>query len=286
VTRAAAALVLSLGAAALAAMSAGAAEPGARAIADADIAFAQRAIADGTRAAFLDYLADSAVLLNPSPHPGRAATEAGPAPGAPLRWRPDLASVSAGGDFGWTSGPFLAWSTSTDEAPSVAGHYFTAWRRAEDGTWRVVIDGGVPYPLVVAGASHALEVEPKLRRAHGGRSTASDCSLAFGAAWKADGRSKALKEFRSDDLRLLVAGLPVRDGRSVAADTDPLAGAPIAAVRVAKSQSSERGDVVVSYGEYDIAARPDAPARRYAFGHAWDVDKHCRLALEMLNPIF
>ena len=285
-TRAAAAIVLSLGAATLAAIAAGAAEPGARAIADADIAFAQRAIAAGTRAAFLEYLADSAVLLNPSPHPAKAATEEGPAPGAPLRWRPDLASLSGGGDFGWTSGPFLAWTKSTDEPPSVAGQYFTAWRRMEDDAWRVVIDGGAPYPLSANAGVNSLNVETRLRRARTSHGTATDCSLSFGAAWKADGRAKALKEFRSDDVRLLVAGLPVRDGRAAAADTDPLTGAPMAAVRVARSQSSERGDVVVSYGEYDIAARPDAPARRYAFVHAWDVDKHCRLALEMLNPIF
>lgn len=284
-TRAAAGIVLALGAATLAVAAASAAERGPRTVADADLAFAQRATAVGTRAAFLETLADSAVLLNPAPHPARAATEAGPAPGAPLHWRPDLASVSADGDFGWTTGPFLAWSTDTAEQPSVAGHYFTAWRRAEDGAWRVIIDGGIPYPLAAASLDHALDVTPRLRRAHGGRAAAGDCSLAFGAAWKAEGRTKALQEFRSEDLRLMMAGMPVRDGRAVAPDTDPLAGSPIAAVRVAKSQSSERGDVVVSYGEYDIAARLDAPARRFAFVHAWDVDKHCRLALEMLNPI-
>ena len=284
-THGATAVVCALGVATLAATTAGAGEPGARTIADADIAFAQRAIASGTRAAFLEYLADSAVLLDPAPHPARAATEAGSAPGAPLRWRPDLASVSASGDFGWTSGPFLAWTTNTDEPPAVAGHYFTAWRRADDGAWRVTLDGGISYPLSATAGGHALDVEPRLRRVHGGRGTAADCSLSFGSAWKTDGRAKALKEFRSDDLRLLLAGIPVRDGRAAAPDTDPLVGAPIAALRVAKSRSSERGDVVVSYGEYDIAARPDTPARRYAFVHAWDVDKRCRLALEMLNPI-
>ncbi|MBS0393801.1 MAG: nuclear transport factor 2 family protein, partial [Proteobacteria bacterium] len=136
-------------AAALAALpaAAGAAAPTAQVIVDNERAFERAAIADGTRAGFLAFLADEAIVLQPQPVPGRAAVEAGPAPGAPLRWRPDLAAISGRGDFGWASGPYLSYRTSTDEAPLAVGHYLTVWRRATDGAWRVILDGGIAYPF-------------------------------------------------------------------------------------------------------------------------------------------
>jgi hypothetical protein len=257
--------------------------PSAQVIVDNERAFERAAIERGTRAGFLEFLAETSVLLEPQPTPGRAATEAGPAPGAPLRWRPDLASISGSGDFGWASGPFLSYRGSTAELPAAAGHYFTVWRRADDGAWRVLLDGGVSYPFDDRLVSRQLEVTPRLRRPGDGRGRASDCSAAYGALWHDKGRAAALKEFLADDARLLLAGAAVADGRATWLRADPLRDAALAKLRTAKSLSSDGGDVLVSYGEYDIAARLDAPSRRYLYVHAWDVGKSCRLALEMLN---
>ncbi len=269
---------------ALAAGAAAAATPSAQLIVDNERAFERAAIEHGTRAGFLEFLAESSVVLGPQPTPGRAATEEGPAPGAPLRWRPDLASISGAGDFGWASGPFLAYKTSTAELPAAAGHYFTVWRRGDGGSWQVLLDGGVSYPLDDRLVPRQLEVTPRLRRAGGGHGRASDCSLAFAARWQDKGRAAALKEYLADDARLLLAGTTLTDGRSTWLKADPLRDARLAKLRAAKTLSANGGDVQISYGEYDVAARLDAPARRYVFVHAWDVGGSCRLALEMLNP--
>jgi ketosteroid isomerase-like protein len=277
-----AALALALG---LIAGAAAAAAPSAQTIVDNERAFERAAIERGTRAGFLEFLAESSVVLGPQPVPGRAATEDGPAPGAPLRWRPDLASISGQGDFGWASGPFLSYATSTAEPPAAAGHYLTVWRRGEDGRWRVLLDGGVSYPIDDRLVPRQLEVTPRLRRAGGGHGRASDCSAAFGTRWQDKGRAAALKEYLADDARLLLAGAAVEDGRATWLRADPLRGATLAKLRTAKTLAADGGDVAVSYGEYDIAARLDAPARRFVFVHAWDVGKDCRLALEMLNLV-
>ena len=279
-----AALTLALGLAAGAAAAAAAAAPDAQVIVDNERAFERAAIEHGTRAGFLEFLAETSVVLGPQPAPGRAATEAGPAPGAPLRWRPDLASIAGSGDFGWASGPFLSYRASTAEPPVAAGHYFTLWRREPGGDWRVLLDGGVSYPFDDRLVAQQLEVTPRLRSAGGGRSRAADCSAAFGALWQQKGRAAALREFLADDARLLLAGAAVEDGRATVLRADPLRDAALAKLRTAKTLSSDGGDLRVSYGEIDIAARPDAPARRYVFVHAWDAGKVCRLALEMLNP--
>lgn len=269
---------------ALAAGTAAAATPSAQLIVDNERAFERAAIEHGTRAGFLEFLAETSVVLGPQPAPGRATTEAGTAPGAPLRWRPDLASISGQGDFGWASGPFLSYKISSAEAPAAGGHYLTVWRRGEDGTWRVLLDGGVSYPLDDRLVPHQLEVTPRLRRTGGGRGRASDCSAAFGARWQQKGRAAALKEYLADDARLLFAGAAVTDGRPAWLKADRLRDAVLGKLRVAKTLSADGGDVQVSYGEYDVAARLDAPARRFVFVHAWDVGGSCRLALEMLNP--
>jgi hypothetical protein len=263
---------------------AGAAPPSAQAIVDSERAFERAVVERGTRAGFLEFLAETSIVLGPQPTPGRAATEAGPAPGAPLRWRPDLASISGAGDFGWASGPFLSYAFSAAEPPVAAGHYLTVWRRDDGGAWRVLLDGGVSYPLDEARVPQQLEVTPRLRHPGSGHGGASDCSVAFGARWQEQGRGRALKEYLADDARLLLAGVPVVDGRATLLRADPLRGAALTKLRTAKTLSAERGDLQVSFGEYDIAARLDAPARRYLFVHAWDVGKSCRLALEMLNP--
>lgn len=278
--RTAAALALALGLT----TAAGAAPPTAQQIVDNERAFERAAIEHGTRAGFLEYFADGAVSLDPQPKPGRAAVEAGPDPGGPLRWRPDLASISGAGDFGWASGPFLAYAKSTADPPVATGHYFTVWRRGDGGVWRVLLDGGVSYPLDDAQVPRHLEVTPRLRHAGSGHGRATDCSIAFGALWQRKGRAAAIKEFLADDPRALVAGAPVLDGRRGWLKADPLAGAVLAKLRTARTLSSESGDVQVTFGEYDIAARLDAPARRYVFVHAWDVGGSCRLAVEELNP--
>lgn len=268
----------------LAAAVASAAAPSAQLIVDNERAFEHAAIEHGTRAGFLEFLAETSVVLGPQPAPGRATTESGPAPGAPLRWRPDLASISGHGDFGWASGPFLAYGTSIADPPVAAGHYLTVWRRGDDGAWRVLLDGGVSYPIDDHLVAHQLEVTPRLRHPGGGSGRTSDCSVAYGALWQRRGRAAALKEYLADDARLLLAGAPVTDGRKSWLRADPLKDAVLTKLRTAKSLASDGGDIEVSYGEYDIAARLDAPARRYVFVNVWDVGKTCRLAVESLNP--
>jgi ketosteroid isomerase-like protein len=257
----------------------------AQVIVDGERAFAQ-AVADlGERDGFLAYLAESSVLLRPRPVPGRAAYEGKPDPGTQLRWTPDLAHVSGAGDFGWASGPWMLGSGWATGRAGSTGHYFTAWRRDAGGQWRVVLDGGAPYPVDDDRRAGFLDVKPKLRDPGSGRGKRSDCAAEFFAKWREDGRSDAIDEFAADDLRLAQSGRAPLDGAKPARKGDGLRGAVLSAGRVTRSISSDGGDVVVTYGEYEIAAQPDTPRRRFVFVQAWDVGKKCELALEMITPV-
>jgi hypothetical protein len=245
-------------------------------------AFAQAAVDHGTRAAFLEFLGDSAVILAPTPVLARASVESGPKPGSPLRWRADLAMISALGDFGWTSGPFTSWATSTNERPEQSGHYFTVWWVEDGGVWRVILDGGVPYPVAEADVPNHLNVTPRLRPVLK-RGGTTDCPQEFSDAWHAKGRIKALKSYLAPDARLLYAGIPPRDGAAIRPASDPLANAVLGTMHVARRVGSEAGDVVVAYGDYELPATLEMPARRMIFIQAWDAATSCKLALEAVN---
>ena len=269
---------------ALSSAPAGAADKAtAQTLVDRETAFAQAAVDHGTRAAFLEYLAESSVIMAPGPLPGRATTAGDPPPGGPLRWRADLATMSRFGDFGWASGPFTSWAHSTNDRPEQSGHYFTVWWIEDGGNWRVILDAGVPYPVAETDLAHHLEVTPRLRNPRGTNSD-KDCALDFAAEWRGKGRVKALKSYLASDARLLYAGIPPRDGKAIQPASDPLAKSTLVATHVARRIGSELGDVVVAYGDYELEATLEAPARKLEFIQAWDVSSKCQLALEALNP--
>lgn len=251
---------------------------------DREAAFAQAAIDHGTRAAFLEFLAESAVIMGPGPMPGRSTILSGPSPGGPLRWRADLATMSRQGDFGWASGPFTQWARTTNDRPEQSGHYFTVWWIEDDHEWRVILDGGAPYPVAETDLPHHLEVTPRLRNSKGTGNLSKDCTLDFVAEWRDKGRAKALKSYLAKDARLLYAGAPPRDGKGIVPAADPLAKAHISTAHVARRMGSEFGDVTVAYGDFELEATLEVPARNFVFIQAWDVSSKCELAFEALNP--
>ncbi len=113
----------------------------------ADAAFAARAVEVGHHAAFIDYLAEDAVLFRPEAVPGPEwlATHE-PASGR-LEWSPAAAAAGCDGTLAVTTGPWR-YSNSSGGEP-VAGHYLSIWRRDAQAEWRVVLDHGIDHAEVV-----------------------------------------------------------------------------------------------------------------------------------------
>lgn len=119
----------------------------------AERAFAADAAQRGWAAAFRSYAAADATTLSPDPvdaHEQLAQIEGDGE--TTLDWRPAYAGISRGGDFGFTTGPFLFRGRD-----GIAGHYFTVWRRQQDGSWKWIFDAGTsvrdPGPAVAPDAS-------------------------------------------------------------------------------------------------------------------------------------
>lgn len=63
-----------------------------------------------------------------------------------LTWDPTFASVSSGGDLGYTVGTYESSRRVGAERVADRGTYLTVWRRQEDGSWKVEADIGNPAP--------------------------------------------------------------------------------------------------------------------------------------------
>lgn len=183
---------------------------------EAERAFSRASESQGTRAAFLEFLARDAVVFRPAPVAGRPVYERMPA-GDPavLTWAPEAAEVAASGELGYTTGPYAV-RPSREAAPSSFGRYVSVWAREPDGTWKVLIDAGVRHDPPPAAAAAPPEVaspagppglpplSPEALR---------DEEYAFGrraGAFEEEaarrGTRKALADFADDDVRVLRPG--------------------------------------------------------------------------------
>ncbi len=106
--------------------------------------FAAESRAQGAKAAFLAFLHEESIVLQPGPVWGRAAWAANEDLPGTLDWRPDHAQASLGGEMGVATGPWSLLPKDQDRQ-AAEGRYVTVWRR-QGGGWRVIFDGGFARP--------------------------------------------------------------------------------------------------------------------------------------------
>ena len=116
----------------------------------AETDFCARAARDGLPVAFAASIAPDGVLLAAGYEKrGEAVVRqeyAAARPGVTLSWKPEIVDVAASGDLGYTTGHFeLRIPGENGAEPTLrTGRYMTVWKRQPDGTWKFVLDGGVP----------------------------------------------------------------------------------------------------------------------------------------------
>jgi len=111
-----------------------------------DMEFSNLSREKGMKFAFLQYAADTAVLLqkNAMPMVGKkaisAAFEAFSDDGIILSWDPLDAAISKSGDLGYTYGLYTTFVKA--DSSIFRGKYVTIWKKQADGSWKYVLDGG------------------------------------------------------------------------------------------------------------------------------------------------
>ena len=116
---------------------------------EAEYAFGESA-RHSVRAAFLEYLAEDSLVLQPTPTPGRAFYAAAKDTSDRLEWYPATADLAGSEDMGFTTGPWIY--TAGGGGSQIHGHFLTIWKCDAACRWRVEFDGGI---------SHAAPTEPE-----------------------------------------------------------------------------------------------------------------------------
>ena len=112
-----------------------------------DLSMSELATKEGFFSALNQYAADDFVKLNEGTHPviGKKEFEEmfKDKPGSKsLTWKPVKADVAQSGDLGYTWGNWKLVLKDT----TVYGNYFTVWKKQNDGSWKMTLDGGNSTP--------------------------------------------------------------------------------------------------------------------------------------------
>lgn len=112
---------------------------------DTDKAFSAASEKDGMKKAFLEYIADDAVLLRPGFLPiveGNVIKflNAQEDTSFTMTWEPKGGDIASSGDMGYTYGVYKVATADT----TLMGTYLNVWRKQADGKWKFVIDTGNP----------------------------------------------------------------------------------------------------------------------------------------------
>jgi len=128
-----------------------------RAMVESERKFFQTGQEKGTRAAFLAFLADDAIVFRPGPVNGKETWGKRPDTGLDLIWEPTFAAIARSADFGYTTGPAKWKANRKDEKFLGYGQFISIWKKQTDGSWKVALDCGIENPEPV-GKPDALRV--------------------------------------------------------------------------------------------------------------------------------
>lgn len=267
-------------------------------VVEAEQAFAQHSIDRGMKPAFLRYAAPDGVIISRGGPVNAIETWArrDPAPAGLLTWWPVYADVSAAGDMGWTTGPYEFREKPTDAKPADTGHFFTVWRRQRDGSWKFVLDIGIPHPAPGA-TETALQYPARLRKGGAASADFADTAAArkslleaersFSADSAKKGSRAALLARADESLRVHRQGsFPVVGREAVAralkADSES------ATWRALGGDVAGSGDLGYAYGTYEVrgAAADAEPSERGHYARVWRRDGgRWRVVYQVANPV-
>lgn len=223
----------------------------------AERAFAQHSLR-ATQAAFVTWMAPNGVLYRPRAVKAIPYLRARPMnPDLALVWEPVFADMSAAGDLGYTTGPWIGSSRSRADADPTFGEYVTIWRRQGDGTWKAELDAGVAHgPDPVGPGAIQAAPAPAWNRAGTQAKTlasllAADSALAAHAA--TDGAAAAFRKRASPHIRLLrSARFPLRSDSAHSF----LSASAGYTWKAAAGATAASGDIGYTYGPYVLLTAP------------------------------
>lgn len=252
-----------------------------RALVEAERKFYQTGQEQGTRAAFLAFLAPDGIVFRPGPVNGREAWSKRPETGFDLVWEPTFAAIARSADFGYDTGPSKWRAQKSDPKFTGFGHFVSIWKKQPDGAWKVALDVGIENTR--SDVKPPLQLVVPKNRGHGTLESWQQTQSAFIAAAKLD-FTKAFRQFGSDEARLYRDGSFPTIGKKAAVE---LLGPEQAGVtmEVMKTDLSSSVDLAYSYGS--CSDTRTQPARAGHFVQIWQTDPAgaWKLVLDWQQPV-
>ena len=250
-----------------------------RAMVEAERKFYQTAQEKGTRAAFLEFLADDGIVFRPGPVNGKEVWSKRSETGLDLVWEPNFAAIAQSGDFGYDSGPSKWRANKTEKKFTGFGHFVSIWKKQKDGSWKVALDCGIE--------NSGSDTKPPLKLvvpknpAKGAPQSFQDTQVAFIATANLD-FTKAFRRFGSEEVRLYRNGsfptIGTKDGLQL------LEPAGIA-MEVMKTDMSSSADLAYMYGSYSDTRTQAAAAGNFLQVWQTDANGAWKLALDWQQPL-
>lgn len=113
---------------------------------EAEQRFANAAVVKNIKTAFKEVLSEESIVFRPHPMNGRYSYRIDSRSDTTyLFWKPELVSISRGGDFGYSTGPWYSKRSKRYGEITGFGNFVTVWQKDKKGTWKVLLDKGVNY---------------------------------------------------------------------------------------------------------------------------------------------
>ena len=246
----------------------------ARAMVESERKFYQTGQEKGTRAAFLAFLADDAIIFRPGPVNGKEAWGKRPETGLDLIWEPTFAAISRSADFGYTTGP-AKWRANKKEQEFLGyGQFVSIWKKQKDGSWKVALDCGIENPKP-AGQPDPLRIsvpeegqEDKIVEARRKASPLPEAHKQFLAAAKTNSADAALG-VAAEEIRVYREGSFPAVGKSAAATLLNAKSGKMSFQQLG-GDMSRSVDFAYSYGKYSLSR--DGNTELGYFFQIWQTD--------------
>jgi ketosteroid isomerase-like protein len=259
-----------------------------RSLLEAERGFAKASIDKGTRAAFIENLADDSTVFHPGPVNGKKWWTERPIRPGVLSWQPVFADVSNAGEMGYTTGPWEFREKSLTDKPIAFGQFVTVWKVQADGTWKAAVDLGIsnpqpqtPAPQVAFPANNKkpkskMEAEP---------SELLKTEIDFSKHVAEKKTVDAFLSYLAEDVRLFREGSFPAIGREA---TRALLATKTGLLtwQATKAEVSRSGDLGYSYGSYELKAS-DGKAENGNYLRIWKRQGNgkWKVVLDLLNLI-
>lgn len=224
------------------------------AIVESEGRFCQMAHDRSVRAAFLEFLADDAIVFRPEPVNGKKVWSERPESGLALIWQPIFAAMARSSDLGYTTGPAKWKKDQADEKFLGYGQFVSVWKKQRDGAWKVALDIGIenPQPTSEPGPPQTLVADDVTKDVDlvAARQALEKTQRGFAGMAKEDSLG-ALSAFASESIRAFREEMFPIIGKKAVVDMASAGHGPMS-IQASGGDMSRSGDLAYSYGSYSI----------------------------------